>query len=132
MGLRSASAKRRYTQSVIALVAVLSAGAASAVQVSLPAIIAPPSPTPIVVPVSIADTTGVLGVAVSFAYSPEVVTATQVTGAALAAGCTIVPSIHVWRSDHRRVPDRPVGASGVLFNVTFTGVANGHSDLSSR
>src|SRR6476620_11171027 len=93
MGLRSASAKRRYTQSVIALVAVLSAGAASAVQVTLPAISAPPSPTPIVVPVSIAATAGILGVAVSFTYSSAVVTATQVTGAPLTAGCTIVPSI---------------------------------------
>jgi hypothetical protein len=102
------------------------------VQVSLPAIIAPPSPTPIVVPVSIADTTGVLGVAVSFTYSPAVVTATQVTGAALAAGCTIVPSIGtpgmvvITAACPSGLPN---GGSGPLFNVTFTAVANGHSGL---
>jgi len=132
MGLRSASAKRRYTRSVIALVAVLSASAASAVQVTLPniSIGSPPSGTD--VGVAVADTTGILGVAVSFTYSAAVVTATQVNGTALATGCTIVPSISTpgMVVITAACPNGlPSGGSGALFIVKFSSVANGHSAL---
>ena len=132
MGLRSASAKRRYTRSVIALVAVLSASAASAVQVTLPniSIGSPPSGTD--VGVAVADTTGILGVAVSFTYSAAVVTATQVNGTGLTTGCTIVPSISTpgMVVITAACPSGlPSGQSGPLFTVHFNSVANGHSNL---
>ncbi len=133
MGLRSASAKRRFTQSVIALVAVMTAGAASAVSVTLPTnatIAAVPQTT--VVPVSIGDTTGILGIAVSFMYASNIATATLVQGTALTASCTIVPSIGTpgMVIITAACPSGlPSGQSGAIFNVTFQGVSNGFSKL---
>jgi hypothetical protein len=117
---------------VIALVAVLSASTASAVQVTLPniALGSPPSATDVAV--GVADSTGILGVAVSFTYSAAVVTATQVSGTALTNGCTIVPSISTpgMVVITAACPSGlPSGQSGPLFNVHFNSVANGHSNL---
>lgn len=133
MGLRSANAKRRVVQSVLAIATVISAAAASAVQVTLPpsATIAAIGNTT-VVPVSIADTTGVLGIAVSFQYTSAIATATLVAGTTLTSGCTIIPSIGTAGLvviTAACPSGLPTGQSGPIFNVTFQGAANGTTPL---
>lgn len=133
MGFRSANAKRRSVQSLLAVATLIAASAASAVQVTLPpnALIASVGNTTIV-PVSIADSTGVLGIAVSFTYDSAIASATQVQSTTLTTGCTVIPSIG---SPGMVVitaacpSGLPTGQSGALFNVTFQGVANGTSPL---
>lgn len=133
MGRRSANAKRRLVQSVLAIATVLSAAAASAVQVTLPAnaVIASVGNTT-VVPVTIADTAGVLGVAVSFTYTSGIATATNVSSAGtLTVGCTVIPSIGTpgMVVITAACPSGLPAGGGTLFNVTFQGVANGVTAL---
>ncbi|MDX2170295.1 MAG: IPTL-CTERM sorting domain-containing protein [Deltaproteobacteria bacterium] len=121
------------THGLIALVALVSASAASAVQVSLPAnaTIASIGQTTIV-PVSIASTDNVSGIAVSFTYDATIATPTLVQGTALTASCLITPNIStpgVVSITAGCQPALPSGMSGALFNVTFQGVANGTTAL---
>lgn len=140
MGLKSASVGRRVAQCVLSVAALLSAAAASAVQVSLPsnATISAVGQTTIV-PVSIADTTGVTGIAINFTYDSTIATATLVAAGPTTAGgmppppaaCSIVPSIATPGvvTITAACTQGLVGASGVLFNVTFLGNQVGVTNL---
>jgi hypothetical protein len=133
MGVWTASVGRRLTHGLIAFVAVLSATAASAVQVSLPsnATIASVGQTTIV-PVSIASTDNVSGIAVSFTYNAAIATPTLVQGTSLTSTCLITPNTStpgVVSITAGCQPAIPSGMSGALFNVTFQGVANGTTAL---
>lgn len=92
MGLMMARMGRSVVQSVLMLAVLLSAGEGWAVQVALPdATVAMGMSTD--VPVTIADSNGVLSVALSFTYTAAIATATQVSGTPATSGCTIQPSL---------------------------------------
>jgi hypothetical protein len=117
---------------LVALSTCLLAATAPAIQVSLPndAVITAVGQTT-VVPVSIASTDGVNGVAVSFTYLSSIATATLVQGTTLTANCLIQPNIGTAGivSITAACSSLPQGMSGTLFNVTFLGVANGVTPL---
>jgi len=135
MGVRTVRTGRRCAQLLVAaLAACLSASAASAVQVSLPnnAVLAMVGDNTPPVPITIANTTGVNGVAVSFTYVSSIVTPTLVQGTTVTGGCLIqantsTPGI-VTISAACGSPLTPA-TNAVLFNVTFLAVANGVSPL---
>ena len=132
MGLRSASAKRRFTQSVIALVAVVSATAASAVQMTIGSA-SIGAPGPISVPVTVADTAGILGIAISFTYNSSIATATAVSGVTgVTNNCTIVPSINTpgMVVITAACPQGlPAGTNKDLFKIDFNATAVGTTAL---
>lgn len=133
MGDWTASVGRWLTHGLVAFIAVLSASAASAVQVTLPAnatIVSVGQTT--IVPVSIANTDNVSGIAVSFTYDSTIATPTLVQGTSLTSTCLITPNTStpgVVSITAGCQPAIPAGMSGALFNVTFQGVANGTTAL---
>lgn len=130
MGLGSASAKRRLMQSVIALVAMMGASAASAVQVTLGSVNENPAAT-VDVPISVADTSGILGIALSFAYDSTIATATQVNSVpGVTNNCSIVSSLTTGMVviTAACAGGLPAGAQ-TIFTVRFTPVTNGTTAL---
>lgn len=133
MGVWSARAVARLTKATLLAITVLfSAASVSAVQVALPgnAVINAVSETT-VVPVTIANGTGILGVAVAFSYSSGIATATLVQGTAFSSGCTITPNLTTsgMVTITAACPGGLTAGAGTLFNVTFQGAANGVSPL---
>lgn len=133
MGVRAGV---RMAVSGIVLAMLLAATTASAVEVSLPddALIPQVNPVPqtTVVPVSIASTTGIQGIAVSFTYNSTIATATLVQGTTLTSGCLITPNLTtpgVVTITAACAGGLPAGQSGAIFNVTFQAVANGVTAL---
>ncbi len=134
MGLKSASVGRRVAQCVLSVAALLSAAAASAVQVSLPnnAQINGVGLTT-VVPVTLADTAGVLGFALNFTYSATIATATAVSTTGLVtAGCG-APVVSLTSGavtiTLACANPLPAGTNVAVFNVTFEGVSAGMTAL---
>jgi len=107
------------------------AASVSATQVSLPNATITAVGQTTLVPVSIASTDGISGVAISFTYSSAIATATQVQGTTLTSSCLIQPNLSTPGvvSITAACSDLPSGQSGALFNVTFQGVANGSTNL---
>lgn len=133
MGVWSARAAARLTKAtLLAITTLFAAASASAVQVSLPgnAVINSIGQTT-VVPVDIANGSGILGVAVAFTYSSGIATATLVQGTPFSSGCTITPNIATpgMVTITAACPGGLTAGAGTLFNVTFQGAGNGVSPL---
>ncbi|MGD9764451.1 MAG: hypothetical protein AB7V27_12105 [Candidatus Binatia bacterium] len=79
---------------MLAASVLMAAGAASGVELRLPenaAIDAVDGTT--VVPITIADTAGVQGIAISLTYAGDIATATQVVSSPVASKCTVMPGL---------------------------------------